>query len=98
MSDTNSQPQSTLPCIRCDKKLESIFKGEDDSNQPYAGTTFTSYGHYGSTVFDPMDGESFLELNICDECLREAAAKQQILLGRKEVRTDYSYDVWDLNK
>jgi len=57
----------------------------DDSNQPYAGTTFISYGHYGSTVFDPMNGTTFLELNICDECLTALAAKKLVLEGERTV-------------
>ena len=28
-----------------------------------------TYGHYGSTVFDPMDA-SYLEIVVCDPCLK----------------------------
>jgi hypothetical protein len=60
-----------LPCFICEKKLEPAFPdgiADDAFNQPYAATAFTTHGHYGSTVFDPMD-HSYLELTICDECL-----------------------------
>lgn len=66
----------TLPCARCGRELESAVPEEVDQphgNQPHGGTAFSTHGHYGSTVFDPMDGSS-LELNICDKCL--------IVLGR----------------
>lgn len=66
----------TLSCIRCDKQLDPALT--EDYNQPYAGTTFTTKGHYGSTFFDPMDGSS-LEINICDACLEAAEAKGQII-------------------
>ena len=58
-----------LPCIVCRKELENICELED--NQPHAGAAFKSWGHYGSTFFDPMDGSS-IEINVCDDCLLKA--------------------------
>ncbi len=66
-----------LNCIVCNKELEPALP-EPEHNQPYGGTSFTSQGHYGSTVWDPMDGSS-LEINVCDECLVKAAYKDQVL-------------------
>jgi hypothetical protein len=77
----------TLPCIRCDKDIPGVNNGPDyDGNQPSGGTTFSSTGQYGSTIFDPMDG-SFIQVNVCDECLAVLAEKQTddrpiILAGR----------------
>lgn len=65
----------TLSCFKCDKPLEAIF---DDTNQPLKGLCFQSRGHYGTAVFDPLDG-SWIEINICDDCLREGVEKQNIL-------------------
>lgn len=31
---------------------------------------FLSYGHYGSTVYDPMSGDS-IDIVICDLCINE---------------------------
>lgn len=58
-----------LPCIVCDRLLEDAIPqgGGRNSNQPHAGTAFTTTGHYGSTVFDMEPG--FLEINVCDPCL-----------------------------
>jgi hypothetical protein len=53
---------------------------EDVENQPAEGTAFQSQGHYGSTVFDPMDG-SYIEINVCDDCLRKHAP-DRVLCGR----------------
>lgn len=39
-----------------------------DVLQPMGGLHFLTYGHYGSTVFDPMDG-SKLNIAVCDDCL-----------------------------
>ena len=62
-----------LDCIICDKRLYNIYK--DIDNQPDNGTTFTSRGNYGSTVWDTVMGEMFLMINICDDCLKEKAEK-----------------------
>lgn len=72
-------------CFVCDAKLEPAlsYPGSAEINQPYAATTFYAYGQYGSTVFDPLDA-SYLELNICDECLVQNAKKQNVLIGFPE--------------
>jgi hypothetical protein len=63
-----------LPCIVCDRELTNI----DGPNQPSNGIAFSTPGHYGTTVFDPMDG-SRLEINVCDPCMRGAATRGQVL-------------------
>lgn len=68
-----------LECIVCGKQLRNIMN--DVENQPYDAASFMTYGHYGSTVFDPMDG-TFLQINICDEDLKEAGKKNQVLMGQ----------------
>lgn len=78
-----------LPCIRCGKKLEPVQEGY---NQPYRGTTFISYGHYGSTIFDSMN-EKYIELNICDECINEVANLGWVITVRKIVpKTETQYE------
>lgn len=84
-----------LNCFRCDKELEPALKDNKfKENQPYAGTTFISHGHYGSTVFDPSwDSRTFLEINLCDECL--VKNKKQILHGLRIDKVDYEYGYWN---
>lgn len=67
-----------INCIVCNKPLKNLEA--DASNHPIEGTAFTTCGHYGSTVFDPMDG-THLEINICDPCLSAAGEKGNVLLG-----------------
>jgi len=55
--------QLTYNCIVCDIPLEKI-----DDLQPLGGLHFLTYGHYGSTFFDPLDG-STLNIFVCDSCL-----------------------------
>lgn len=61
-----------LACIVCRGELENLMEGAGGI-QPMHGLEFVSHGHYGSTVFDPMDGTS-LRVCICDECLEKAGA------------------------
>jgi hypothetical protein len=68
-----------LPCLVCGEAL--AYAGHHDPatgpvpvNQP-AGTAFDSGGHYGSTLFDPMEPYLRLEIALCDPCLRERWAR-----------------------
>lgn len=54
-----------MNCIVCNKKLLAF---DDNNFHPIGGVHFFSYGHYGTTVFDPMDG-STLNIFVCDQCL-----------------------------
>jgi hypothetical protein len=85
---------TTLNCFKCGVTLEPAFR-EDTGNQPYAGTTFISYGHYGSTVWDPPGtGHRFLEINICDRCL--VAGKDAVLhVDVTPQAPIYNYQPWD---
>ena len=58
-------------CIICSKEVENWDEAYPEGNviHPIDGTVFKTYGHYGSTVFDPMDA-SFMEIVICCDCLK----------------------------
>lgn len=70
-----------LPCIVCNVRLNRV-DDHCDETQPYEGTNFHSQGHYGSTVFDPMDG-SYVSFNICDTCLVERGQTGHVVCGRR---------------
>lgn len=70
-----------IPCFKCGRKLEAVC---DNSDQPYGGTLFRTYGHYGSTFFDPMDGQ-YLELIICDPCLEDGSSNLLLSRDRRPV-------------
>ena len=63
-------------CIACGKAMANIQ--EDGTLQPSGGTAFQSRGHYGSTVFDPMDG-SLIEIAVCDDCLGDAIERNRVV-------------------
>lgn len=54
-----------MRCVKCEKDLDNLV---DKGYQPNKGLAFQTYGHYGSTYFDPMNGK-YLEIVICDECV-----------------------------
>lgn len=76
------QMSNALPCIICHKPLEKVYRGDQDvGNHPDDGVACTTHGNYGSTVFDSLNG-SYLEFNICDPCLLDAAKFNRIAIGR----------------
>lgn len=57
-------------CIKCDKELDNLaYEYGEKGFQPMDGLDFFTYGHYGSTVFDPINGDS-LHIVVCDECVK----------------------------
>ena len=66
-------------CIICKTEVDNWDDAYPDKEviHPLGGTVFKTYGHYGSSVFDPMDA-SYLEIVVCDKCLTD--------------RLDYTYE------
>lgn len=63
-------------CIVCQSEVDNwdiAYPKDATQVHPIGGTVFRTYGHYGSTVFDPMDA-SYLEIVVCDECLNSRLA------------------------
>lgn len=69
-----------LPCIVCGVVLKNV--SQDVDNQPDRGLAFMTEGHYGSQVFDPMNGE-LLEITVCDECIAQAGEQGRVHTGRR---------------
>lgn len=75
----------SFPCIICGKALSRVHTYEA---QPEDGVMCTTYGNYGSTVFDPMANGVHLSFNICDDCLvaagKKGAVKRSVIKPRPE--------------
>lgn len=71
--------EDALPCIVCRKELRNEMPGAE--NQPRDGVAATTHGNYGSRVWDSLDG-TFLEFNVCDDCLTEAGDRGAISVAR----------------
>jgi hypothetical protein len=67
--------ENTIPCIVCKTPLDNLeYESQNGSKvevHPMYGLHFTSYGHYGSTIFDPMGTGEKLDIVICDKCLKD---------------------------
>lgn len=88
----------SFPCIHCGKELDGYGPEGSVTAQPSKGVMCTTYGNYGSTVFDPMD-KHFLAFNICDTCLVDLGEQGRLFLSQKPyVSTPkYEYRVWHKN-
>ena len=69
-----------IDCFCCGKEMGNWIYETNRSDgttsyvtvHPIGGLHFQTRGHYGSRVFDPMDGKgTTLDIAICDECLIE---------------------------
>ena len=78
--DDGIDTTGTIDCFSCGKQLTNWTYGDRLKNggrayvavHPMGGLHFETHGHYGSRIFDPMDGKGTkLDIAICDECLIE---------------------------
>ena len=63
-------------CLCCGCKLNiDITLNPLSTNSVDDGLFFSATGNYGSKLFDPIDGNDFLGVVICDACLKERKHK-----------------------
>lgn len=79
-------------CFMCSKVLQVIEECRNDTSPnlaivpPADATRWNAYGNFGSRIWDPCDGKSFLSIAICDECLLTHA--DRALVVRSEDNSD----------
>ena len=65
--------ENKIPCIVCSKELDNLDYVMQDGKRvevhPMDGLHFRTYGHYGSTIFDPVGTGEYLDVAICDYCI-----------------------------
>ena len=94
MENENNEPNK-LFCIVCEKELKNYML---DGVQPSEGVCFNTSGHYGSTVFDPMNA-SKLEICVCDKCLLDKSQKSgTVWFNTSVVYTENNVVPWDPKK
>ena len=68
-----SKTYNEIDCIACGKTLDNLQYEMRDGKQvevhPMGGLHFRTYGHYGSTIFDPLGTGESLDVAICDLCI-----------------------------
>lgn len=76
-----------LPCLVCGAQLQRVI--DNSEVQPSDGVMLSTYGNYGSTVFDPMNGNC-LYFNLCDDCLVKAGDQGRVkaTVNHIEITTD----------
>lgn len=79
-------PTTPGACIRCDKPLAWLFKGDNSTNLDDA-IDFTGTGGYGSG----WDAVPRLVIYLCDDCIRERGDAGQI----QQWGDDGSLHRWD---
>lgn len=84
------------PCLICNAALDSSAPSEpgDGPATPSGATIFVSHGNYGSTVFDPIWGSPFLQVNICDGCLLSRVGDRIQLVTKTEPRPEFVSRAW----
>jgi hypothetical protein len=70
---------ASFPCLVCGREL--LRTAEQMEEEPDAGVMCYTHGNYGSTVYDPFDGE-YLAFNICDPCLVAAGEAGRLMATR----------------
>ena len=79
-----------LNCFKCSKELEN-FDWSRSAVHPNGGLHFITHGHYGSRVFDSMNG-TILNIVLCDECvigaIEHVYAEESVLIDLHQTK-DY---------
>lgn len=83
--------EDTLDCAICGSEVE--WNGCPGMINNPCATVFNAFGNYGSTMFDPMDS-SYLEINICDECLETLKQKRRVLHGNSTKKIEKKVEIW----
>jgi hypothetical protein len=68
-----SKAYNEIDCMVCGKTLDNLQyemkTGKQVEVHPMGGLHFSSFGHYGSTIFDPIGTGESLDIAICDLCI-----------------------------
>lgn len=90
-------------CIVCEKQLASAGTNAGDlemeiTDPPDDGIYLTSTGNWGSTVLDEI-GRGHVEMSMCDECVKDRAAKGHIYYIRElKGPSVYKVDIFEPHK
>ena len=66
-------------CLVCEKDVNT------DTWHVYNATIWKTHGNYGSSVYDPMSENTYLEAVVCDECLKKKRKLMEEVVSRKKV-------------
>lgn len=72
-------------CIICNKDVAPGMEDDAFSTPPSGAVVWQAHGNYGTELFDPMDGNQYLECFICDECLKSKSSKVFHVKTKKDI-------------
>lgn len=78
MVTKKAKPQAPVPCLVCGAQLPLA---KHSRTNPDDGTLFRSYGSNGTKLDVVLALASFVEIIVCDNCLRTAARQGRVLHG-----------------
>lgn len=81
MSDKPTANDQSIHCLCCREKLANMQELRNGV-QPSGGLAFHTTGHYGSMLFDPIDGSS-IHIAICDPCVETAIGRGDVVHFRR---------------
>lgn len=82
MATKKSRSDAPIPCLICGTRLPRAKRGR---TAPKDGTLFRSYGSSESTLDVVLALNTFVEVIVCDDCLRTAAEHKRVLRGQPPV-------------
>lgn len=85
-------------CLCCKKEMpHALYIGMKVENsadiQPSGGLHCRTFGHYGSTIFDPLGTGETLEFVICDECMETSIKAGLVYRGKQIAYNDWSVEL-----
>lgn len=91
--EAKKAPLPTQRCVCCGAKitLDQVEKKlkMDSWHVAYGGIICRSRGNFGSTIFDPMTSDEFLEFYLCDKCVKRKARQiTRVVTGWKQEGMD----------
>lgn len=88
-----------IQCFCCGRTLEA----EPVENEPltispiYDGLIFRASGNFGSRIFDPISIEEYLQVIICDDCIKRNVKRVTRIHNIERVTTSV-VESFDLNR
>lgn len=82
MATKKARPEAPIPCLVCGTRLPLAKNGR---TAPKDGTLFRSYGSSESKFEVVLALSAFVEIIVCDVCLRTAAENGRVLRGQPPV-------------
>ncbi|PLS23767.1 hypothetical protein BLI708_10295 [Bifidobacterium imperatoris] len=68
-------------------KVDYLPLNHDDNDLlPMGAIEMTSYGHYGTTFFDPCDDGTQVAALICDECMEERSSRLLYINKQRQLK------------